>query len=296
MKQRIITGIIGILLLIVSLFFYRTIGFDILVCLVYLIAVYEVYGAFKEKNSIFLTIASAIIGVAVLMRSYIPFVNFDVLVFLFTLIFAVAIVKGFHDVDFKTAAAALAYNIYILAGLYSVTNMRLSMPYSSFGYDSAFMLLLCLALAWGGDICAYFTGYFFGKHKMTPVLSPKKTVEGAIGGVIGSVIFGFVSIFIYAYMKPLVEHTGSLIYAISFDHMLPLVLSLTAVFVISSLIAIVGDLFASAVKRQVGIKDYGTIIPGHGGILDRFDSVLLVTPFINMLSYFVIERGGVFFV
>ena len=108
------------------------------------------------------------------------------------------------------------------------------------------------------DTFAYFTGYLFGKHKLIPKVSPKKTVEGSIGGIIGSTV-------------------GCIIFGYLFN------LDMTAMVIIGSIGSIVaqfGDLFASSIKRYVGIKDYGKLIPGHGGVLDRFDSVILVAPFV----------------
>ena len=108
------------------------------------------------------------------------------------------------------------------------------------------------------DTFAYFTGYLFGKHKLIPKVSPKKTVEGSIGGIVGSTV-------------------GCIIFGYLFN------LDMTAMVIIGSIGSIVaqfGDLFASSIKRYVGIKDYGKLIPGHGGVLDRFDSVILVAPFV----------------
>ena len=108
------------------------------------------------------------------------------------------------------------------------------------------------------DTFAYFTGYLFGKHKLIPKVSPKKTIEGSIGGVVGSTV-------------------GCIVFGYLFN------LDMTAMIIIGSIgsvIAQFGDLFASSIKRYVGIKDYGKLIPGHGGVLDRFDSVILVAPFV----------------
>lgn len=118
--------------------------------------------------------------------------------------------------------------------------------------------------AFGSDIFAYFTGYFLGKHKMAPNLSPKKTVEGAIGGLIGSSLFawGFGMIFM--------KNSG-----INNISLVCLVLGL-----LGGAAGMAGDLTASAFKRKMGIKDYGNLIPGHGGIMDRFDSVIFVAPVI----------------
>ena len=115
---------------------------------------------------------------------------------------------------------------------------------------------LIFIIAFATDTCAYFVGYAFGKHKLIPNVSPKKTIEGSIGGILGSTIC-------------------CLIFGHIFNLNMVLMLILGS---IGSIIAQIGDLFASSIKRYVGIKDYGNLIPGHGGILDRFDSVILVTP------------------
>ena len=110
-------------------------------------------------------------------------------------------------------------------------------------------------------------GVLFGKHKMAPVLSPKKSVEGAVGGVVGAILLGI----IYA----AATKGGMVEYAIICG--------------VGALISMVGDLAASAIKRNQGIKDYGKLIPGHGGILDRFDSVIFTAPIIYFLSVLLIH-------
>jgi phosphatidate cytidylyltransferase len=121
------------------------------------------------------------------------------------------------------------------------------------------LVWLIFLASFGTDIMAYFTGYFLGKRKLCPKLSPKKTVEGAIGGVLGSALFCAVFALIASPDKVLICAAAGLI---------------------ASPFAQAGDLIASAFKRKMGIKDYGKLIPGHGGIMDRFDSVLLTAPFI----------------
>lgn len=132
------------------------------------------------------------------------------------------------------------------------------------GHFHVWLIFLC---SWGCDTCAYCAGMLFGKHKMAPVLSPKKSVEGAVGGVAGAVLLGV----LYAFLT-----SGEMAeYGIICG--------------IGALISMVGDLAASAIKRNQGIKDYGTLIPGHGGILDRFDSVIFTAPVIYYLSLFLIS-------
>ncbi|MBR4530345.1 MAG: phosphatidate cytidylyltransferase [Lachnospiraceae bacterium] len=117
--------------------------------------------------------------------------------------------------------------------------------------------------AWICDTSAFFAGKFFGRHKLAPVLSPKKTVEGAIGGVAGSVLAGFVFSLIMGYI-------------LGDYRTIPFFIVATA---LESVITQLGDLVASGIKRDHQIKDFGRIIPGHGGIMDRFDSVIPAAPF-----------------
>ena len=121
---------------------------------------------------------------------------------------------------------------------------------------SLFIWIVVIA-AFGSDIFAYFTGYFLGKHKMAPNLSPKKTIEGAVGGLIGSSLLS--GLFGYIFMRDMA--------------LVCLVPGL-----VGGAAGMAGDLTASMFKRKMGIKDYGTLIPGHGGIMDRFDSVIFVAP------------------
>ena len=146
-----------------------------------------------------------------------------------------------------------------------------------YGYDAVFFILLILCFAWGGDTCAYFAGRAFGKHKLCPVVSPKKTVEGAIGGVLGTMVFGVAATLIYSIAADRMEAFTRSNIGVSMYVVIALLACVAAV------LGIYGDLFASVVKRQCGIKDYGTIFPGHGGILDRFDSVMFIAPFVTMV-------------
>ncbi len=128
------------------------------------------------------------------------------------------------------------------------------------------LIWLVFLTAFGTDIMAYFTGMAFGKHKLCPNLSPKKSIEGAVGGVLGSVLF--CGIFAWFAMP---DFLGICL----------------IIGVFGSVVAQLGDLSASAFKRRMGIKDYGNLIPGHGGILDRFDSVLFTAPAVYYCYIFV---------
>ncbi|MBR2043855.1 MAG: phosphatidate cytidylyltransferase [Clostridia bacterium] len=135
--------------------------------------------------------------------------------------------------------------------------------------SGVFYLLLLLNFSSVCDTGAYFTGVLLGKHKLCPNISPKKTVEGAVGGIVWSLICTTVLCFVFKKVQ-----------------ILAIMLIATVPFCI---VGMCGDLFASVIKRSVDLKDYGKLIPGHGGILDRFDSILLIAP---VLSLFV--QGGLF--
>jgi len=138
------------------------------------------------------------------------------------------------------------------------------------GVFTVWLIFLC---SWGCDTCAYCVGMLIGKHKMAPKLSPKKSVEGGIGGIIGAMILGT----IYAVC---VNHWGNAGVQVP---------SYTIICGVGAIISQVGDLSASAIKRNHNVKDYGKLIPGHGGILDRFDSVIFTAPIIYYMAIYFMK-------
>ncbi len=141
--------------------------------------------------------------------------------------------------------------------------------------NGVYLVWLIFFASWGSDTCAYCVGMLFGKHKMTPRLSPKKSVEGAVGGVAGAALLGVI------YARAISGQLSG-----EANHML----SFAIICAIGALISMVGDLAASAIKRNHDIKDYGNLIPGHGGILDRFDSVIFVAPVIYYLAQALVGK------
>ncbi len=135
------------------------------------------------------------------------------------------------------------------------------------GENGQFLILLPFVLAFLSDTGAYFVGCFLGKHKLAPVISPKKTVEGVIGGVAAAILGMLLYCLI---LNRVFDFQVNYLYAALYG-------------LLGSLAAVFGDLSFSAIKRQVGIKDYGNLIPGHGGVLDRFDSMTLVAPLAEAL-------------
>ncbi len=160
----------------------------------------------------------------------------------------------------------------ISAALSSIILFRYNAP-SEDTTMGVYLLVYLLFCAWLGDSGAFFVGTFLGKHKLCPNVSPKKTVEGFIGGI--------VTVGVGVFLETLVFN---LFIFTSFQINYPVVI---AVGMIASVFGVLGDLSASVVKREFGVKDFGSIMPGHGGVLDRFDSVLFVAPFILIVyQYF----------
>lgn len=136
-----------------------------------------------------------------------------------------------------------------------------------------YLVWMVFVASWISDTFAYFTGMLLGKHKLAPVLSPKKSIEGSIGGVVGSALAG--ALFGYIFMAKVGQEIN-------------LILVCALLGALGSVISQIGDLAASAIKRNHEIKDYGNLIPGHGGIMDRFDSVIVTAPIIYFLVYYFV--------
>ncbi len=166
----------------------------------------------------------------------------------------------FRTEEIMAAFFGFVYVVVMLSFLYQVRMTPVEGEVTSVVY---WLVFIC---SWGCDTCAYVVGMLFGKHRLAPVLSPKKSIEGAVGGVVGSALLGYV-------------------YGIFFSGM-PVIFAILCA--AGAVVSQIGDLAASAIKRNHNIKDYGHLIPGHGGILDRFDSVIITAPLIYalMLCFF----------
>ncbi len=200
-------------------------------------------------------------GVALVYPVIMIVVVMTMIAFLFTYVFTFPRYKASQ---IMASMFAFLYAPVMLSFIYLT---REGFPHGNY---LVWFIFLC---SWGSDTCAYAVGVLIGKHKMTPKLSPKKSVEGAIGGVAGAALL-FV---LYAYFAVNRFSTAAL--------SLPLVAVLGAA---GAGVSMIGDLAASAIKRDQGIKDYGKLIPGHGGIMDRFDSVIIAAPLIFIGLMFLI--------
>ena len=282
MKTRIITAIVGIIVLIGVMFTFNTLIFNLVIAAITLIAIHEIYNALGFTKKDWLMYAALVPYTLLVMTSNYMVMRRLVMPVSFVLVtfYAIYLVVRNGTISYQKASGLLVFSGIVIFCFYSFIRLKELLPVEQFGYDAVFFILLILCFAWGGDTCAYFAGRAFGKHKLAPVVSPNKTVEGAIGGVIGSVVIGLLATIIYSALS---GRFASLTVAVTARHYI----IIAAMGAVASVLGILGDLFASAVKRQAGIKDYGTIFPGHGGILDRFDSVMFIAPFVSIaVRYF----------
>lgn len=167
----------------------------------------------------------------------------------------------FKALDMMVGFFGFFYVVLMLSYVYQVRMMP----------DGKYVVWLIFLCSWGCDTCAYLVGVMFGKHKMAPILSPKKSIEGGIGGVVGAGLLGL--LYATIFKDNLIIDNANIVFPI--------------VCAIGAIISQVGDLCASGIKRDHDIKDYSKLIPGHGGILDRFDSVIITAPIIFYLILYI---------
>ncbi len=270
MKTRIISAAVGIPILIAVLFFYNTITLNIAIALVCLIGVYEFLHSTKYVTN------PAVLVFSMVFAAVIPFTNIPmlkekrILIIMIYIVAMIVILFTRHStLKFEQIAVAFTVSVLIPFALSSFVFIRDAYPVG------VYYILLIFLCGWITDAGAYFIGRVFGKHKLAANISPKKTIEGAVGGVVFCVIFNVAFTYVFTVITEDSFHLEANLVAL-------LVITFAA-----SVIGIFGDLFASIVKRQTGIKDFGNVIPGHGGIIDRFDSVLFIAPFVYVMCDFM---------
>ena len=263
MKTRIITAGVGLIILIPCLIFSYTIVFDIFISLCAVIAVFELIRCTRHSDNLALLIPSLIFALfsELAVRAIninIPYPAYVALAFVLYFIFVFTLAVFSHGkLPVQDAGLIVAMVMYIIVGFGGVLYIR-GLTNASLENIGGYLFLLIFISSWVPDAGAYFVGVNFGKHKLIPDVSPKKSVEGALGGIAASIL----SFMIY-----------TLIVNIAFDAKLHFGLMILASIVLA-VASMIGDLIASLIKRHFNIKDYGNLLPGHGGILDRFDSML----------------------
>lgn len=257
--ERLISGIVLIIIALVTII----LGKDVLLATVVtisLIGLYELLKVFHLQWKLpgFVGYAATIAYYALLRFEYSEYLMVLFIVYLICLMGAyVFTFPKFKADDIMVCFFGLFYVVLMLSYIYQVRMME----------DGKYVVWLIFLCSWGCDTCAYLVGVMFGRHKMAPVLSPKKSIEGGIGGVLGAALLGF--IYAVVFSDKLSIDNANIIFPV--------------VCAAGGIISQIGDLTASGIKRNHDIKDYSKLIPGHGGILDRFDSVIITAPIIYYL-------------
>ena len=274
MLKRTITAVIGVIILVGACFLSETVVFPILIGLMALLGVYEMLGCVGMRKNFIVSLCLYVMTLSVTIlsqtieRHSIFFAAYSSFLFCILLIlFAVAVFsEGKIPVDkvcisFTTCA-------YVITGFISIIQLR-------YMRNGNITYLLVFIAPWVTDTFAYFCGRLFGRHKLIPSVSPKKTIEGSIGGT----IFCVLGCIAYRYILTFLGHEE-----------LPALWIFAALGFVVSIVSQIGDLIFSLIKRRYGLKDYGVIFPGHGGVLDRFDSVIATAPLLliacEALAYF----------
>lgn len=272
MKTRIISATIAAMMFSVIILLGRE-AYGILMVILALVAINEMYSAFKHTGARPMRLFSLVFIVPLIILTFAKDENINKLLMsheivlyagasiyvLFVLMFSLVVFK-YKKYNIGDAVLTFLAGIiitYLFSFLINIIYLGKDTK------DGMYFLILLLLGAWGTDTCAYFSGSFFGKRKLAPDISPKKTVEGSIGGIVGSMII--MAVYGHFVLGSITES----------NFVFFMILGL-----LSSILSQVGDLIASAIKRYCGIKDYGNLMPGHGGVLDRFDSVLFVGPLV----------------
>ena len=256
-KTRLISGIFLVIAALLTIISGGYVLFVTLLC-VSLLGIQELYkamGVHKDGSGL-LEMAGylgAVLYYASLLLDFERYGMMAVLLGLVLLMFVYVFTYPQYEADqVMSAFFGVVYVAVMLSFIFLTRNLE----------GGKFIVWLIFLCSWGCDTCAYCVGMLIGKHKMAPVLSPKKSIEGAVGGVVGAAALG--AIYAAVTHGPVVEYA--------------------VICAVGALISMVGDLAASAIKGNRGIKDYGKLIPGHGGILDRFDSVIFTSPIIFYLA------------
>ena len=260
-KTRLLSGILLVLIALVTIIS----GGDVLfltLLMISFIGMTELYKVLDISGSL-LGIAgyvAAVVYYGLLRFGKTDWITFLAIAFLIVLmaIYVFAYPK-YRSEQIMLAFFGLFYVAFMLSYVYQIRMLE----------QGAFLVWLVFICSWGCDTCAYCVGMLLGKHKMAPKLSPKKSIEGAIGGVVGAALLGVIYA---AVVNQLAPGNGANL------------LGYALICAVGGAISQVGDLAASGIKRNHDIKDYGNLIPGHGGILDCFDSVIFTAPIIYYLA------------
>ncbi len=262
MKTRLITAGISAAVFLIVLFIPWSVALTVATSFICGVAVYEILSVTKVVQHRGLEAAAIVFAVIAPFFSRMNGGWVFVLCLLYVLALVLLTIRYHESVSIDKVGIVFLLSVLISISLSCLSYLRTAGERDS---DGLFYVFLALLTAWMADTGAYFVGTFFGKHKLCPRISPKKTVEGLIGGIAVSVLCSLLAGLVYE--RAVLGGAANVSYGEIF------VLSL-----ICAPLSVVGDLFASIIKRRCGVKDFGNMFPGHGGMMDRFDSLLFVLP------------------
>ena len=266
MKTRILVAAIALPLLLVVVLVLPSVATAILVAAMSVVAVYELLIRAGLVRHVRIFAYSCLMAIAVSLWSWLglPRALGMACVLVYLCAIFIEMLAAHTELKLRTACVAIFGGLIIPYMLGALIRLRVM-------ENGKFFILVAFLLTMIPDSGAYFVGKFFGKHKLCPVISPNKTVEGALGGIACTILFMLIyAVVLQLAFKFKVNYLFAAIYGI-----------------LGAGASILGDLTFSVIKRQVKIKDYGNLLPGHGGILDRFDSTTVVAPLVEVLMLLI---------
>jgi phosphatidate cytidylyltransferase len=261
MKVRILTSLVIAIVGIPILLLCQTIAFPIAVSIVSARAIFEILRVIGANKNTYVMLPSYVMAVGLPFGAYFSSGGVMTYVSVLAVTLFIFLLYLFTFAIFTKGSLKFGEISEIFASVTYVTSSLSAMCALTHASGGIYTLILVFIGAWVCDISAYFVGITIGKHKLIPEISPKKTVEGSVGGI----VFTSLAFVLYGFLVS------------AFTDYTPSYLMLAITGLIIPVVSQLGDLVASLIKREHGIKDYGKILPGHGGILDRFDSVIPVS-------------------
>ncbi len=271
MKQRLITGLLWGSLAILTMVYIFTPLMGILIALFSMTAVHEIQRVANVTNKPIMVLSTIFAGILPFVSEYGLLAKFNIplasVMVAYTILLLSFMLAKYETTKFEHVAVVLFTSVCVpwaLSAFMLVRDVYKIYPDKFRQPQAFFLFFIALACAWITDMFAYFVGRKFGKHKMAPKISPKKSIEGAVGGIFFTVLFNLITLYIF----------NRFFFASPFIPYWMLILISTTL----SIIGMLGDLSASVIKRNYGAKDFGTLMKGHGGVMDRFDSCIFIFP------------------
>lgn len=266
-SKRVITGLLGFPIVVIILVFGNKYVVDIGFAIIAAMSLHEYFNAFKGKAHPVIWMGY----VAAALIALIHVIPVEYAITIVSILIPTGILLLFLHIILTNMKITIVDIAITFFGICYIPLFLMFIPLLNGLQEGKFLIWYIISSAWGTDIFAYIAGKYFGKHKFSKI-SPNKTMEGCIGGILGAILVGLLFTWIF-----------NTYFAMQFSYLL-----VAGISIILSIIGQLGDFSASSIKRYVGIKDFSNLIPGHGGMLDRIDSIIFIAPFAYMLLKFLV--------